>query len=46
MNDPKDDDALISRIATGSAGRMPAYGEALSMDDIQAFMAYIRDLKP
>jgi mono/diheme cytochrome c family protein len=46
MNDPHDDDFLISRIATGSPEKMPPYGQVLSVDDIQAIMAYIRDLKP
>ena len=46
MDDAHDDDFLISRIATGSPGRMPAFGQALPIDDIQAIIGYIRNLKP
>jgi mono/diheme cytochrome c family protein len=46
MDDPHDDDFLMSRIATGSPGRMPAFGQALPFEDIQAIIAYIRNLKP
>jgi len=46
MNDPKDDDFLLTRIATGSPGRMPAFGQTLAEPEIQAIIAYIRDLKP
>lgn len=46
MDDPHDDDFLMSRIATGSPGRMPSFGEALPIDDIHAIIAYIRNLKP
>jgi mono/diheme cytochrome c family protein len=46
MNDPHDDDFLMSRIATGLPGRMPAFGQALPFEDIQAIIAYIRNLKP
>ena len=46
MEDPHDDDFLMSRIATGSPGRMPSFGQALPFDDIQAIIAYIRNLKP
>ena len=46
MDDPHDNDSLMSRIATGSPGRMPAFGQALPIDDIQAIIAYIRNLKP
>jgi mono/diheme cytochrome c family protein len=41
-----DDDFILMRIATGSAGKMPAFGESLSGPDIQALLAYIRSLKP
>src|ERR1043166_1756397 len=34
MNDPHDDDFLISRIATGSPEKMPPYGQVLPVDDI------------
>jgi mono/diheme cytochrome c family protein len=46
MDDPHDDDFLMSRIATGSPGRMPAFGQGLPIEDIQAIVAYIRNLKP
>jgi mono/diheme cytochrome c family protein len=46
MADAHDDDFLMSRIATGSPGRMPAFGQALPIEDIQAIIAYIRNLQP
>lgn len=46
MDDPHDDDFLMTRIATGSPGRMPAFGQALPIEDINAIIAYIRNLKP
>jgi mono/diheme cytochrome c family protein len=46
MDDPHDDDFLMSRIATGSPGRMPAFGQALPIEDIHAIITYIRNLKP
>ena len=46
MDDSHDDDFLISRIATGSPGRMPSFGQALPIEDIHAIIAYIRNLKP
>jgi mono/diheme cytochrome c family protein len=46
MGTERDDDFILMRIATGSAGKMPAFGESLSGPDIQALLAYIRSLKP
>ena len=46
MDDAHDDDFLMTRIATGSPGRMPAFGQSLPIEDIQAIIAYIRNLKP
>ena len=46
MGIERDDDFILTRIATGSAGKMPAFGESLSGPDIQALLAYIRSLKP
>jgi mono/diheme cytochrome c family protein len=46
MDDTHDDDFLMSRIATGSPGRMPAFGQVLQFEDIQAIIVYIRNLKP
>ena len=42
----RDDNFILTRIATGSAGKMPAFGESLSGPDFQALLAYIRSLKP
>jgi mono/diheme cytochrome c family protein len=46
MDDAHDDDFLMTRIATGSPGRMPSFGQSLPIEDIQAIIAYIRSLKP
>jgi mono/diheme cytochrome c family protein len=46
MDDAHDDDFLMTRIATGSPGRMPAFGQSLPIEDIQGIIAYIRNLKP
>jgi mono/diheme cytochrome c family protein len=46
MGIERDDDFILTRIATGSAGKMPAFGESLSGPDVQALLAYIRSLKP
>jgi mono/diheme cytochrome c family protein len=46
MDDAHDDEFLMTRIATGSPGRMPAFGQSLPIEDIQAIIAYIRNLKP
>ena len=46
MDDPHDDDFLINRIATGSPGRMPSFGQSLPIEDLQAIIVYIRNLKP
>jgi mono/diheme cytochrome c family protein len=46
MGSERDDNFILTRIATGSAGRMPAFGESLSGPDFQALLAYIRSLKP
>ena len=46
MDDAHDDNFLMTRIATGSPGRMPAFGQSLQIEDIQAIIVYIRNLKP
>jgi mono/diheme cytochrome c family protein len=46
MDDAHDDDFLINRIATGSPGRMPSFGQSLQIEDIQAIIVYIRNLNP
>jgi mono/diheme cytochrome c family protein len=46
MGTERDDNFILSRIAAGSPGKMPAFGEALSAEDLQALLVYIRSLKP
>jgi mono/diheme cytochrome c family protein len=46
MNTLRDDDFILNRIATGSEGKMPAFGQGLTGDDFHALLAYIRSLKP
>jgi len=46
MGIERDDNFILARIATGSEGKMPAFGESLSGSDIQSLLAYIRSLKP
>lgn len=46
MNDAHDDNFLLTRIATGSPGRMPAFGQSLAEPDIATIITYIRSLKP
>jgi mono/diheme cytochrome c family protein len=46
MDDIHDDNFLMTRIATGSPGRMPAFGQSLQIEEIQAIIVYIRNLKP
>lgn len=46
MGTERDDNFIVSRIAAGSPGKMPAFGTALSAEDVQALLAYIRSLKP
>jgi mono/diheme cytochrome c family protein len=46
MGSARDDDYLVNRIATGKQGRMPAYGRTLDMEQIEAIVRYIRNLKP
>lgn len=46
MNDAHDDNFLLTRIATGSPGRMPAFGQSLAEPDITTIITYIRSLKP
>lgn len=46
MDSPRDDLFLLTRIATGSPGKMPAFGGGLNSDDLNALLAYIRSLKP
>jgi mono/diheme cytochrome c family protein len=46
MNTTRSDEYMMNRIATGKPGRMPAYGGALSLEQIEAIIHYIRNLKP
>ncbi len=46
MDTQRDDNFILTRIAAGSSGKMPAFGEALTGDDINALLLYIRSLKP
>jgi len=46
MNTPRDDNFILSRIATGSEGKMPAFGIALKEADFRDLLMYIRSLKP
>ena len=46
MDTQRDDESIISLIAVGSPGKMPAFGEALTEADIHALLLYIRSLKP
>ncbi len=46
MNTQRDDDFILNRIATGSEGKMPAFGRGLTGPDFHALLAYIRSIKP
>ena len=46
MGTERDDNFILSRIAAGSPGKMPAFGEGLTAEDMQALLVYIRSLKP
>jgi mono/diheme cytochrome c family protein len=46
MDSSRNDDFLRSRIKDGKAGAMPAYGSTFSDAQIDAFITYIRSLKP
>jgi mono/diheme cytochrome c family protein len=46
MDTQRDDNFILTRIAAGSPGKMPAFGEALTGGDINALLLYIRSLKP
>jgi mono/diheme cytochrome c family protein len=45
MDTTRDDDFILNRIATGSEGKMPAFGSGLTGADFHALVAYIRSLK-
>lgn len=46
MGSKRTDEYLINRIATGRPGRMPAFGQTLDLEQIEAIVRYIRNLKP
>jgi mono/diheme cytochrome c family protein len=46
MDSPRDDNFILTRIATGSEGKMPAFGTALTGPNMMTLLAYIRSLKP
>ncbi len=46
MGTARTDEYLVNRIATGRQGRMPAFGRTLDMEQIEAIVRYIRNLKP
>jgi cytochrome c553 len=46
MDTQRDDNFIVSRIAAGSPGKMPTFGEGLTAADIQSLLVYIRSLKP
>ena len=46
MATKRSDEYLMNRIATGKPGRMPAFGQSLTLEQIEAIIRYIRNLKP
>jgi mono/diheme cytochrome c family protein len=46
MDTQRDDNFIVSRIATGSEGKMPAFGTVLAGPDVFTLLTYIRSLKP
>jgi mono/diheme cytochrome c family protein len=46
MGTEHDDNFILSRIAAGSPGKMPAFGAGLTETDMNALLVYIRSLKP
>ena len=46
MGTKRSDEYMINRIATGKPGKMPAFGQSLTLEQIEAIVHYIRNLKP
>ena len=46
MGTKRSDEYLMNRIATGKPGRMPAFGQTFTLEQIEAIIHYIRNLKP
>jgi mono/diheme cytochrome c family protein len=46
MGTKRSDEYIMNRIATGKPGRMPAFGQTLTLEQVDAIIHYIRNLKP
>ncbi len=46
MDTPRTDSEIIARIRSGKPGQMPAFGSAFTDEQLNAIVAYIRELKP
>jgi mono/diheme cytochrome c family protein len=46
MGTKRSDEYMINLIATGKPGKMPAFGQTLTLEQIEAIIHYIRNLKP
>ncbi len=46
MGTKRSDEYMMNVIATGKQGRMPAFGQALTLEQIEGIIRYIRNLKP
>ena len=46
MGTKRSDEYMMNVIATGKQGRMPAFGQNLTVEQIEAIIRYIRNLKP
>jgi mono/diheme cytochrome c family protein len=46
MGTKRSDEYIMNRIATGKPGRMPAFGQTLTIEQVDAIIHYIRNLKP
>ena len=46
MNTSRSDEFIINRIKNGKEGRMPAFGQTFTDEQIAAIIKYIRSLKP
>lgn len=46
MGSTRSDEYLANRIAVGRPGKMPAFGQSLTVEQIEAIIHYIRNLKP
>jgi mono/diheme cytochrome c family protein len=46
MGTKRSDEYMTNLIATGKLGRMPAFGQTFTLEQIEAIIHYIRNLKP